>query len=176
MSSLPTIRLATRDDLQTILALIDGYSQGHPAEHYERPPSAIKEAYFGNSSLSRMLIAEKDDGPVGFGAWRRVFDLYWALEGGEIEGLYVTQPYRGSGIAAQIIAAVCADIRNEGGCFLRGTYTDEVAHLYERVAVGHSQRECHLSAAAFQTVANLAGSGPRELVRALPAMQSNRKM
>jgi hypothetical protein len=26
---------------------------------------------------------------VAFGAWRRVFDMFWAMDGGEMDGLYV---------------------------------------------------------------------------------------
>ena len=37
-------------------------------------------------------------------------------------------------------------------------YTEGIARLYGRVAVGDAQRECHLSATAFQIVAKLFGA------------------
>jgi hypothetical protein len=42
------------------------------------------------------------------------------------------------------------------------------ARLYERVAVGSASRSCHVSAAAFEAFAALAGLPPREIVRRLP--------
>jgi hypothetical protein len=64
-------------------------------------------------------------------------------------------------------------VSQKGGCFLRAMYTDQVGRLYERVAVGTVQRECHLSATAFQVVADLAGSPPRRLLQSLPDKRLN---
>ena len=130
--------------------------------------TVIQEAYFGPRPIARVFMAERRGEPVGFGAWHKVFDPFWAMYGGEADGLYVKPHQRGLGIAPAIIAAICADIRSEGGHFLRGTYTDAVGRLYERVAVGSMQRECHMSATAFHIVADLAASPPRRLLRCLP--------
>jgi GNAT superfamily N-acetyltransferase len=167
------IRRATSVDVDVVQALINEYAIGHPAERHPRPLSAIHAAYFGKRPASYILIAENRGTPVGFGAWRRIFDMFWAMCGGEMDGLYVSPSQRGRGIAASIIAAVCADIRREGGTFLRATYTENVGRLYERVAIGLTQRECHLSASAFQAVADLEGCGPREIIRCLPSKALN---
>jgi ribosomal protein S18 acetylase RimI-like enzyme len=167
------VRRASVADVEVIQTLIDEYATGHPAERHPRPRPVIEAAYFGTSSASFILIATKRGEPVGFGAWRKVFDMFWAKPGGEMDGLYVRPVHRGRGIAISIVAAICADIRSEGGTFLRATYTEDVARLYERVAIGNDQRECHLSASAFQAVADLAGCGARELVRRLPTKRLN---
>jgi GNAT superfamily N-acetyltransferase len=133
----------------------------------------MQEAYFGPCPISRVFIAERRGEPIGFGGWHKVFDMFWAMYGGEADGLYVRPRQRGRGVAPAIIAAICADIRSEGGCFLRGTYTAKVGRLYERVAVGTVQHECHLSATAFHVVADLAGSPPRRLLRGLPEKRLN---
>jgi GNAT superfamily N-acetyltransferase len=167
------VRRPTPADVEMIHGLINEYATGHPAERHPRPLAAIEAAYFGTCPASYILIAEKRKEPVGFAGWRRVFDMLWAKYGGEMDGLYVKPAHRGRGIAVCIVATVCADIRRQGGVFLRATYTDtdNVGKLYERVAIGNAQRECHLSATAFQTVADLAGCGARELADAPLAVE-----
>src|SRR4030095_15258493 len=55
------------------------------------------------------------------------------------------------------------------GEFIRGGGDDEVERLYERVAIGRPTHECHVSAEAFQVLADLAVLAPREIVRRLPS-------
>jgi hypothetical protein len=81
---------------------------------------------------------------------------------------------RGLGIAAALIAGVCAQARRAGAAFLHGGGSDEVSRLYERIAIGAATRECHLSAEAFQVFADLAGKPVREVVRRLPTPDLNR--
>jgi hypothetical protein len=71
-------------------------------------------------------------------------------------------------VAVCIIAAICSDIRDEGGHFLQTSYGPELAPLYERVAIGRSERACHVSALAFATLASTAGASERQIIRALP--------
>ena len=73
--------------------------------------------------------------------------------------------------AGQLIASLCAGIRDAGGSFLRASYDAPLAALYERVAVGRPIREFHLSAKAFRSVAELAGATGRESARNLPDPQ-----
>jgi hypothetical protein len=173
VSALFTVRRATSTDLEAIVSLIEEFVRGHPAEHHRRPMAVLREAYFGQSPIARVFMAERRGEPVGFDGWRKVFDMFWAMYGGEADGLDVKSRQGGLGVTPAIIAAMCADIRSEGGCFLRATYTDKVGRLYERVAVGTAQRECHLSATAFHVVADLAGSPPRRLLRGLPDKRTN---
>jgi GNAT superfamily N-acetyltransferase len=173
VSALFTVRRAIPADLDALMALIDEFARGHPAEHYPRSMAVMQVAYFGPRPISHVLMAERRGEPVGFGGWHTVFDPFCVMYGGEADGLYVKPCYRGRGVAPMIIAAICAEIRREGGGFLRGTYTDHVGRLYERVAVGRGQRECHVSATAFHIVADLAGSPPRRLLRGLPEKRLN---
>jgi GNAT superfamily N-acetyltransferase len=105
---------------------------------------------------------------IGFGAWRKTYDVFWSMYGGEGIGLYVIPSHRGFGTAVCIIAAICAEIREEGGHFLQTSYAPELAPLYERVGVGRPERACHVSALAFDTLAAAAGRSAREIIRALP--------
>lgn len=99
--------------------------------------------------------------------------MYWSMFGGEGIGLYVEPAHRGFGVAACILAAMCADIREQGGEYLTASYGSEWASFYERVAIGGGDRTCHLSALAFDAVADVAGRSAKEIVRALPVKDLN---
>jgi hypothetical protein len=162
------VRRATPNDAPALAALIDGFAKGHPAEHRARSAERMREAFFGNQSVAHVLLAERLGTPIGFGVWRRSYDVFWSMFGGDGIGLYVTPSKRGSGIALCIIAAMCAAIRAQGGHFLQTSYDPELAGLYERVGVGRPERACHVSALAFETLTRAAGGSAREILRALP--------
>ena len=54
---------------------------------------------------------------------------------------------------------------------LHGGGGDGPSKLYERIAIGMSSRDCHLSGKAFQQFARLDGLPPRQIVRSLPAKE-----
>ena len=72
-----------------------------------------------------------------------------------------------------MVAEICSQVRKAGGDFLYGGGGDEVEPLYERVAIGWPTNSCHVSAEAFQVLADLAGKPPREIVRGLPKRELN---
>lgn len=134
---------------------------------------ALEEAVFGPQQMAQVLVAERGSTLIGFGAWRKTYDFFWSLFGGDGLGLFVVPALRGHGVAAMIVAAMCAEIRQQGGGFLQTTYTAELAPLYERVAVGRAERACHVSALAFERLADLSGRPAREIVRELPGPDLN---
>jgi hypothetical protein len=73
-----------------------------------------------------------------------------------------------------IVAEICSQVRVAGGEFLYGGGGDDVERLYERVAIGGPTNQCHLSAQAFQTFADLAGLPPRTIIRRIPSVELNR--
>jgi len=148
-----------------LAALIDGFAQNHPAATHPRSVEAMTEAYFGQNPISWVLLAERNDAAIGFGAWRKTYDPYWSFFGGEVMALYVESESRGHGVALSLVAAIAADIRAYGGRFLQGNYGDTLAPLYERMVEGRDERACHLSAEGFETIAEAAGHSPREILR-----------
>jgi hypothetical protein len=162
------VRRATPNDIAVLAALIDGFAKGHPAERHARSVDRMQGAFFGNQPVAHVLLAEKKGTAIGFGAWRKTYDVFWSMYGGEGIGLYVSPSHRGFGTAVCIIAAICAEIREEGGHFLQTSYAPELAPLYERVGVGRPERACHVSALAFETLAAAAGTSARDIIRALP--------
>jgi hypothetical protein len=167
------VRRATADDLPVLATLIDGFAKGHPAESHTRSAETLREAFFGDQPLAHVLLAEKNATAIGFGAWRRTYDLFWSMYGGDGLGLYVIPAQRGFAVGLCIVAAICADIRKHGGRFLQASYNAELSPLYERVAVGRPERSCHVSALAFERLATVAGSPAREIIRALPEKSLN---
>jgi hypothetical protein len=162
------VRNATVDDVTVLARLIDGFAERHPASQFNRSTDRLREAYFGTKAVGHIVIAEKEGNPIGFGIWRKAYDVFWSMFGGDGLGLYVKASHRGYGVALAIVAAMCEQIRREGGQFHQTSYDPDLAELYERIGIGRAERACHVSAAAFETLAALAGRTPREIVRALP--------
>jgi hypothetical protein len=129
------VRRATADDIPVLALLIDGFAKGHPAEGHIRPAEMLRDAFFGSQPIAHVLLAEKHARTVDFGAWRKAYDLFWSIYGGDGLGLYVIPTQRGLGVGLCIIAAMCADIREHGGQFLQASYEAVLSPLYERVAV-----------------------------------------
>ena len=66
-----------------------------------------------------------------------------------------------------LVARLCSEATKSGAEFLHGGGGDGPSKLYERVAIGMSDRACYLSGRAFQLFAGLDGLPVREIVRRL---------
>lgn len=163
------VRPAIEDDLPDIAQMVDDFVRGHPAQDRPRPLDELRAAYFGAEPVARVFVAVRRGCVVGMGQWSRIYDMFWAMYGGQIEWLYVRPEARGLGISPAIVAAICDDVRRSNGEYLRAGYGEDLAKLYERVAIGSPERGCHLSGEAFQALADLAGRPPRDIVRKLPS-------
>jgi GNAT superfamily N-acetyltransferase len=169
------VRPATEADLSEVADLVQGFVRGHPAESHPRSLSSLKQAYFGDQPVAHLLVASVHGRLVGMGQWTLMYDMLWAMFGGEVAWLYVRPEIRGLGVAAALIAEICCQVRRAGGELVRGTADQTVnSALYERIARGWPSRECYLSAEAFQSFADLAGLSPRQIVRQLPKAELNR--
>jgi hypothetical protein len=168
------VRAARETDLDAIEEMTNDFAVGHPAATHPRSRAKLREAYFGDCPVAHLVVAARDDYPVGMAQWTRIYEMFWSAYGASMEWLYVRPQARRSGIVAAIVAEVCAQVRGSGGEFLYGGGGDEVERLYERVAVGGRTNHCHLSAEAFQAFADLAGLAPRAIVRRLPPVELNR--
>ena len=168
------IRIACEADIENIEEMVEGFARGHPAETHTRSRSALREAYFGSAHVANLVVAVRAGRVIGMGQWTRIYDMFWSMYGGNVEWLYIRPEHRGSGVVLAIIAEICAAVRLAGGEFLQGGGGDDVELLYERVAIGGPTHECHVSAEAFQVIADLAGLPPREICRRLPTVELNR--
>lgn len=166
-----SIRNATASDATEIERMVADFVKGHRAENHPRSSSALRAAYFGDRPVAHLLVAERHGEIVGMAQWRLIYDMFWSMFGASAEWLYVKPRYRGSGIVAALVARVCAEASGAGAKFVQGGGAEGPSRLYERVAIGHSDRACHLSGKAFQVFAKLDGLPVREIVRRLPAKE-----
>jgi len=170
-----TVRSAVEADLSAVEEMVNDNVRGHPAQKHPRSRSALREAYFGTSPVAHLLVATHGEHVIGMGQWTLIYDMFWGMYGAHAEWLYVRPEFRGRGVAAAIIARICAQVHAAGGEFLRGGADDaEVAALYERVAMGWPARQCYLSAEAFRAFGDLAGLPPRAIARRIPAAELNK--
>lgn len=164
-----TVRKATAADLNDIAAMLEDFVAAHPAKSHVRPLSRLRDAYLGDSPVAHLLVATRNGRVVGMAQWTRIYDLFWAMFGGAVEGLYVRPEARGLGIPAALVAEICRQVRDAGGEFLTGGAESKAnAALYERVAIAWDSRTCNVSGEGFRQFADLAGLAPREIVRRLP--------
>ncbi|HEY5926333.1 MAG TPA: GNAT family N-acetyltransferase [Kofleriaceae bacterium] len=169
------LREVRETDLSAVAEMIDDFVKGHPAENHPRSLGKLRTAYLGDKRVANLLVAIRREHVVGMVQWSLLYDQFWAMFGVHAEWLYVRPEARGLGIAAAMIADVCARARRTGAEFLRGgANSDALAQLYGRFAIGGPAYECHVSAEAFQVFADLAGKPVREIVRGLPARELGR--
>jgi hypothetical protein len=162
------VRAAVESDAAVLAALLEGFAETHPARDVVRSVKKMRAAYFREARVAEVLLAEEGGAAIGFGIWRRNYDMYWSMYGGEVLGLYVIPARRGFGVAAVIVAGMCAAIRESGGEFLQASYAEKYAELYERVARGGVERTGYVSAEVFVALSELAGRPAREIVTRLP--------
>lgn len=169
------LRDATELDLPAIAEMIDDFVKGHKAEHHPRGLEGLRTAYLGARKLANLVVATRGERVVGMIQWALFYDQFWAMVGVQGEWLYVRREARGVGISAALVAEICERGRREGAVFLRaGAISDDVAGLYERVALGGPAYECHVSSEAFQVLADLGGKPVRDIVRGLPDRELGR--
>ena len=92
------IRPATVDDLPVVVRLV------HELADYEREPHAVvateehfRTALFDPQPLAHCLVAEDDDGVVGFALWFVNFSTWLGTHGIYLEDLFVRPTARGAG-------------------------------------------------------------------------------
>ncbi len=169
------VRLAVEGDAEEIAAMVDDFVKGHPAENHPRSLESLRADCFGSDPVAEIVVAERGGRVVAMAQWQPFYDMFWGARGGRADWLYVKPEVRGLGVWAAVLAKLCERVREGGGRFLYGQGTDETGALYERFAImGPPYRDFHLGGNAFETVADLVGLEPREIVARLPDEGANR--
>jgi len=122
-----TIRPHRPGDSEVLRGFIHALQEAERAMHPSRlPADAVTEAYersLGDRN-AEILIAELDSAPVGFVAgWLEVDDdplqtMTWRRHGW-ISDLFVAPPYRGRGIAQELLGALSDRLQAQGATRLR---------------------------------------------------------
>jgi predicted nucleotidyltransferase/GNAT superfamily N-acetyltransferase len=164
------VRKAMADDDATLSVLLAECAVGHPAQGATPSPAWVREVMFTDPSLCRVLLAERVGQPIGFAAWRPTYDYLFGVRGAEVVWLFVRPGHRGVGVAAALLAQVCADVLRDGGRFLWGSYGRAiVGKFYKRMVDTRPETAVGLPNASVVFLANLAGRTPRQIARALQA-------
>ena len=110
------IRLATREDVPTILTLI------HALAEYERAPNEVvataeglEEALFGAHPAAEVLLGEEAGVPVCFALFFHNFSTWLGRRGLYLEDLFVRPEVRGRGYGRALLVRL-AQLAVERGC------------------------------------------------------------
>lgn len=169
------IRRATEADAEALAALLADYlSEGYPG-HTGSSAAALRRDVLSDSPRQDVLLAENAAAVIGFIAANPVYDMHWAVAGAQIADLYVQPKQRGVGVALALLAQLAADVRDQGGAFLRGgAYEREsTRRFYGRIAIVAPSGDTHLSGRAFRHLADSAGLPIRDIVNRFPRPEWN---
>jgi len=170
-----SIRTPTVDDAEVLSTLLSDYLLESYPGHTGTSTEQLRRDVLAPTATHHVLLAEVGAAAIGFAAWDAVYDMHWAVGGGQIADVYVATSHRGLGVALALVARVAAEVRASGGAFLRGGAYDRAStrRAYARVAVVAPSGETHLSGRAFRRMAELADRPVREIVQSLPPREWN---
>lgn len=111
-----SVREAVHSDAATILRFIRELAEYEKASHeVEATLETLSESLFGERSVTRALICEKDGEPIGAAIWFFNYSTWQARNGLYLEDLYVTPAARGLGAGKALLKRL-AQIALENGC------------------------------------------------------------
>lgn len=111
-----TIRAAERGDVPALLGLVKELAEYERLLHVVvATEESFVAALFGDRPAAEALIAESEDGPVGFAVFFANFSTFLGRSGIYLEDLYVRPELRGQGIGKRLLAEV-AKRAAERGC------------------------------------------------------------
>ncbi|ELU00471.1 hypothetical protein CAPTEDRAFT_118145, partial [Capitella teleta] len=102
-----TIRLATREDAETITKMLINLAQDMgDGEIFASTEDTIREHGFGADPKFYTFIAEAEGHPVGMALFFRYFSTTRGMPGGFVHDLWVAPSFRGQGLGTKLISAV----------------------------------------------------------------------
>jgi GNAT superfamily N-acetyltransferase len=111
----PGVREARESDLERILQLIVDLATYERAAHEVKTTiEQLRLALFGPQPAAYALVAESEEGVVGFALYFRNFSTWEGVHGLYLEDLYVMPEYRGSGLGKALLMSL-AEVAVERG-------------------------------------------------------------
>ena len=111
-----TIRAAERGDVPALLALVKELAEYERLSHaVVATEESFAAALFDDCPEAEAIVAESEDGPVGFAVFFANFSTFLGRSGIYLEDLYVRPELRGQGIGKRLLAEV-AKRAVERGC------------------------------------------------------------
>jgi len=111
-----TLRLATKQDVPTILALIRGLAEYEKLAHEVVADEAtLERSLFGDRRVAEVVIADHEGEPAAFALFFHNFSTFLGLPGIYLEDLFVRPELRGRGIGETLLAYL-GRLAVERGC------------------------------------------------------------
>lgn len=111
-----TVREAVPTDAATILRFVRELADYEKAVHeVEASEESVRMSIFGEGSVTRALICERDGTAIGMAVWFFSYSTWQAKNGLYLEDLYVTPQARGSGAGKAMLRRL-AQIAIDKGC------------------------------------------------------------
>ena len=164
-ASAVSIRPATPDDVDTIHGLIVELAEyERAADQVTGTPEMLRESLFGARPAAEALVAQADEGSVGFALFHSTFSTWECAAGIWLEDLFVPERFRRGGVGGALLAAVAAMAVQRGCARLEWhalDWNDPALGFYAQLGARRlSEWELHrLSGEALSAVAaGVAGS------------------
>jgi len=155
-----TIRVARRDDLAALLALVRGLieHQGDSLEHFDA--AALERDVFSDNAAVRALVAERGGALVGYAFFHDCYESAYVQRGVYLSDLFVVPEARRSGAGRALVAGVAAAAKESGRSFVGWVAKEwnvDARAFYE--ALGAVCEPVTAHAAIFDGFEALAGEG-----------------
>jgi GNAT superfamily N-acetyltransferase len=110
------VRAARERDVATLLELFAALAEYEHLTHELRATEqGLASALFGERPAARALIAERGGEALGYALYFTTFSSFLTSTGVWLEDLFVRPESRGEGIGRALLAAVAAEVADEGG-------------------------------------------------------------
>lgn len=116
MSVQISLRLATEQDIPTILQFINGLADYEKlADQVVATEQKLKDTLFGEKRYAEVIIAEYQQQQAGFALFFHNYSTFLAKPGIYLEDLFVLPEFRGKGIGKQLLSYL-AQLAVERNC------------------------------------------------------------
>lgn len=111
-----TLRFAVPEDVPIILDLIQGLAEFEKlAEHCVATEELLQAHLFGDRRYAEVVIAQRQDEPIGFALFFHTFSTFLARPGIYLEDLFVKPEWRGRGVGRALLQRL-ARLAVDRGC------------------------------------------------------------
>ena len=140
------VRKASRDDAKALAVLMQALN-----DHLNEPGEAITAAaitrdLLTSESYCSVLVAEHDDGLVGYALFHETYESINAQRGYYMADLFVTQSVRRKGIGRALVSTVAAQARQQGQSFVwwaSEAWDEEAQAFYAALGASHNPMISH---------------------------------
>ena len=110
------IRLATSDDVPSILAFIKGLAEfEHLTNEVTVTEADLQKSLFGQNPAAEVVMGFEGDEPAGFAVFFHNYSTFLGQRGMYLEDIFVTPEHRRKGLGKMLLVHV-ANIAVERGC------------------------------------------------------------